>query len=1131
MITRLFNTSSNKLGRLMRSLFVIILGLTLSVKLYAQQSALVDNTYTPLVSATPANFTNTTSETCLIGCTDHFSPLGNLTNTNTSDAATWSSLAAVGTVDRWVQVQDNRATSDLYKAGTYAGFVFTSSTLLSALSTTTVTVQTYLNGNPVGASSGAISISGLVKLAASNQAKVGYISTADYNAIRITFHIAGVASLTPSISVHYAEVANFVEGPQLACNTKTSMNLNTYPMSISSTVNSGSFSIQLLGGISNIDAAISSSTSDFATIDPSVGALGDNVVVAIKDNATDYPYPTFVGFDIESSSLLSLAVGGNFSLTGYKDGAPVSTATGNSLLVGAQLLNGSNRQTIGFVPSGDIDEVRLTLNSGAIAGVTLASTKIYGAIFRRFCEVTPLACNTLSILDESNYPVYINAPRTGVTGGVLGTNNKLEDGAKVIDNDPNTYATATVLVGVDNQVSLSVRKELLDFSTGTFAGFEIGSSSTLLNADLLGDITIKLYKDGNPMAVQTATGSTQLAAISSSLLGGGSSRMVVGVVAIADYDEAVISFNNTVSASTGITKIYSFYSQNFCTGSINCNGTYWLNSGAPPTGYPVIINGQRTGTTGLACVNVSGVELSNPGNVITSSTTDYATIKLGANVLCPVSISVEDVLTIYPSGTIAGFAIRNIGSLVEADLFNSITIETWLTGAPRESNTIGNLLNLQLLNSPIIGVGTGTYNVGFQTTMTFDEVRISVNSLLNVDPLAEVRVYGAFVDTRNVTSGGSQELTCLVPSIAPANPAPICQGNNVLLTATPAGATTYTWYKDNVVIGGATSQTYSATATGSYTVTVNASGYSGVPSNAVTVTVNPIPSTPTIDPAGSIGVCGGSTVLLTSSAVTGNQWYKDNEIIGGATNQTYTATTSGSYTVIVTESGCNSPASDPTVVTVTNADAPLLSGNTASNVCPAGTASLDGITASNTPANSVLTWHTGTPATTANKVANSAAVPAGTYYAAFYIALYDCYSGSGNATTAVTVTINSCAGPLNAGSPPVTYASPSEVISKNASTDLAPTGGITPYSYSIGSADGACVAPTGASPLPGSSNLTITDSASGAHTYTAPAAVGTYYYCIKVCDSTNPIPQCVVRTYTVIVSAECAAEAQVLQKQ
>jgi gliding motility-associated-like protein len=77
---------------------------------------------------------------------------------------------------------------------------------------------------------------------------------------------------------------------------------------------------------------------------------------------------------------------------------------------------------------------------------------------------------------------------------------------------------------------------------------------------------------------------------------------------------------------------------------------------------------------------------------------------------------------------------------------------------------------------------------------------------------------------------------------------------------------------------------------------------------------------------------------------------------------------------------------------------PCGAGNTAptlsqTSLClTAATYNLTNITASNTPAGTTLTWHTGTPATNGNTVGNPSAVTSGIYYAAFYDAVNDCYS-------------------------------------------------------------------------------------------------------------------------------------------
>ncbi len=90
----------------------------------------------------------------------------------------------------------------------------------------------------------------------------------------------------------------------------------------------------------------------------------------------------------------------------------------------------------------------------------------------------------------------------------------------------------------------------------------------------------------------------------------------------------------------------------------------------------------------------------------------------------------------------------------------------------------------------------------------------------------------------------------------------------------------------------------------------------------------------------------------------------------------------------------------------TGIDAPVLSTTTITNDCTdtvnPQTMDLTSITASNLPANTSLTWHTGVPATDANKVSAPATAVAGIYYASFYSETESCYTLGGEAVTAVT---------------------------------------------------------------------------------------------------------------------------------
>jgi hypothetical protein len=115
-----------------------------------------------------------------------------------------------------------------------------------------------------------------------------------------------------------------------------------------------------------------------------------------------------------------------------------------------------------------------------------------------------------------------------------------------------------------------------------------------------------------------------------------------------------------------------------------------------------------------------------------------------------------------------------------------------------------------------------------------------------------------------------------------------------------------------------------AAASGTYAVTVTVEGCTS-PAGTVSVTVNPVPAVPTI--SGTNVICPNATTTLTSSAASGNQWYKGTEPISGATGQTLTVTQAGSYWVEVRNANGCTAASTAFVVTRTTLSAPTISGN------------------------------------------------------------------------------------------------------------------------------------------------------------------------------------------------------------
>ncbi len=349
-----------------------------------------------------------------------------------------------------------------------------------------------------------------------------------------------------------------------------------------------------------------------------------------------------------------------------------------------------------------------------------------------------------------------------------------------------------------------------------------------------------------------------------------------------------------------------------------------------------------------------------------------------------------------------------------------------------------NLTTITASNTP--ASTTLTWHTGTPAT--------SANKVATPTAVAAGTYYAAFFDaTGDCYSSTTTTVTATVsaccnagsasPSLSATTISNVCPATTVNLTSItasnlPAG-TTLTWHTGTPATT-ANKITGTAVAAGTYyaaffDATNNCySGTSGSATTAVTATVsaccNAGTAVPSLSATTISNVCPATTVNLTSITAsnlpagttltwhTGTPATTANKITGtavaagtyyaaffDATNNCYSGT-AGSATTAVTA----------TVSACCNAGTavPSLSATTISNVCPATTVNLTSITASNLPAGTTLTWHTGTPATTANKITGTA-VAAGTYYAAFFDATNNCYSGTAGAgTTAVTATVNTC---------------------------------------------------------------------------------------------------------------------------
>jgi gliding motility-associated-like protein len=168
-----------------------------------------------------------------------------------------------------------------------------------------------------------------------------------------------------------------------------------------------------------------------------------------------------------------------------------------------------------------------------------------------------------------------------------------------------------------------------------------------------------------------------------------------------------------------------------------------------------------------------------------------------------------------------------------------------------------------------------------------------------------------------------------VATISASGPTTFCQGGNVILTAGPATGVTYAWSN------GLTTPTITATTSGNYSVVVTSSAGCSATATAVIVTVNALPLA-AISTIGATTFCQGESVTLMATPGTSYLWSGS-----GATTQSISATTSGNYTVTVTNAAGCSVTSAPVAVTVNALPAvPVVVASGPTAICPSGSVTL-----------------------------------------------------------------------------------------------------------------------------------------------------------------------------------------------
>jgi T5SS/PEP-CTERM-associated repeat protein len=582
----------------------------------------------------------------------------------------------------------------------------------------------------------------------------------------------------------------------------------------------------------------------------------------------------------------------------------VTNSTGNATLY---MGRGANALGEFYVSGGPGATATLTFNSGAVTvnSLVLSSNSVFnfngGVLNLDYAFVTNglpfvvgngVGAATLNLLPNfidlfsSGLNISSNGMLTGI--GTISNNVTLANGATLAPGSGATVGTLTV-------------KQNLTLGNSSVLQYALGTNSDLTAVS--GNLTL-----GGTLNVTDAGG------------------FGVGTYTLFTYTSG-LTYNGVAIGTTPNAGLY-YTVDTGTVGQVNLDVSYTAPAG-PITGSSSVNAGDSGDTYSISSVTdattytwsvPSGATIVS-GQGTTSITINFGCSAVSGNVTvtpsdtngsgAPSSLGVT-VAGVGAAGVISGSSSVNAGDSGDAYSISSVSGATTYTWTVPSGATIAS------------GQGTTSITVNYSCS--------AISGTVQVTP-----------SNANGCTGGAGNLSITVTSVGAAGSisgsTAVCAGTSgsTYSISSVSGATTYTWTvpSDATITSGQGSTSITVTwgsTSGSVSVTpANGNACIGGANN-LSVTVNPLPATPT---AGNNGpIIEGNTLNLTASTIAGvtYNWTGPNSFASANQNPSIsnaTSAASGTYSVTVTDSnGCTSATGSTTaLVTALRVTAITVQGN------------------------------------------------------------------------------------------------------------------------------------------------------------------------------------------------------------
>lgn len=438
--------------------------------------------------------------------------------------------------DGTLSVKDN----NVYPGGTYAGYRIGTSGLLGSTVDVQIEVSTYLNNslqesevvvsNLVGLNSDLLLPDGTIN--------VGFVTDSSKNFDEIRIECTTLVAVLYNLNVYHAVVKKYCPGSGTVCNQRLNLTEHTSPVELTTAV-SGLASV---GGM-NAQNIIDTIPNNYASVLFPVSVLS-SASIQVRNVIDTFAAGHYAGFEMSTGALADVDILGSMEVSTYKDNIMQEVVQGNDLLISSSILDAiDTMRDVGFVTTKSFDEIRLDITQ--VLSVDLGEVRVRNAIVEPYCEGAAPGCGNIYWLNRPERTVVINEKETGVDG-LACVLCGVENAANVIDTDTSTYSRMYSTASVVGGTELSVWDIQRDYPAGSVTGFAIRNINNLLEIDLLNNLQLTTYLDGNVQEYSHGAGSLLNIALLQGI--GGSDVINVAFRTTKPFDEVKISYSAVASA-------------------------------------------------------------------------------------------------------------------------------------------------------------------------------------------------------------------------------------------------------------------------------------------------------------------------------------------------------------------------------------------------------------------------------------------------------------------------------------------------------------------------------------------------------------------------------------------------------